>query len=203
VEAFYLVGDKATDLRADRTLVRFRDLSELIDHRPWRLERGAHDPIVDFVLISHSLRLIYCEVFTKSTPREEGFASISSQRPRNVFTLRLQVARTEQQLLEMGKRISELKERLGLRQQFIADSVGVTLRQYQYWQAGKHQPQPEHMQALAKVLETTTAYLLNGDPPTASVDAELRAQLDRIEQKLDLLLDRPPMNEFAARRNRA
>jgi hypothetical protein len=54
------------------------------------------------------------------------------------------------------------------------------------------------LQRLAETLGTTPAYLLNGDPPTASVDAELCAQLDRIEQKLDLLLRKDSRNVRSA-----
>lgn len=109
-------------------------------------------------------------------------------------TLRLQVARDEQQRREMGQRIKEMRAARNLRQQHIADAVGVTLRQYQNWQAGENIPDSEHLAKLAEVLEVTQEWLLRGDTPDPfarsqqDVDARLEQLSEQVSELHDLLL---------------
>jgi transcriptional regulator with XRE-family HTH domain len=126
---------------------------------------------------------------TKSTLRERSFVSGTSQFERIASTFRLQVARDEQQRREMGQRIKEMRAARNLKQQTIADTVGVSLRQYQNWQAGENTPDPDHLDKLAEILKVTPEWLLRGDTPdpfTASRGSS-NEQLDRIETILEAL----------------
>lgn len=91
------------------------------------------------------------------------------------------MARDEVALLEMAARIKELRESHGYKQQFVADKVGVELRTYQFWQQGKHAPEQDALEKLAKLFGVTPKYILRGDTP----DLSSRDQLDRIEQRLE------------------
>jgi len=87
----------------------------------------------------------------------------------------------------MGARIKELRASRGLKQQFIADHCGVTLRTFQMWQAGDTEPRQEQLEKLADILETTPRFILRGETPDLSLEGR-GSQLDRIEQKLDTIL---------------
>ena len=75
------------------------------------------------------------------------------------------MAKDEQQRREMGARIKELREARGLTQQHIADAVGVTLRQYQFWQAGDNIPGQAHLEKLAAIFDVTPTHILRGTTP--------------------------------------
>lgn len=62
----------------------------------------------------------------------------------------------------MGSRIKDLREGKRLRQQAVADAVGVTLRAYQAWEAGDTGIKWENAESLAGVLDTTASYILHG-----------------------------------------
>lgn len=94
------------------------------------------------------------------------------------------MARDETELLEMGARITELRAAHGFKQQWIADQIGVSLRAYQFWQAGASPPEQESLEKLAKLFGVTPKYILKGETP----DLHDETQLDRIETKLDRLL---------------
>jgi transcriptional regulator with XRE-family HTH domain len=96
-------------------------------------------------------------------------------------------------LREIAARIRDLRERSPLRQQDVADRVGVELRTYQKWeQKGTGW---ENLEKLAEVYGTTAEAIWKGETPdltatfNGSVPRELQAQLDRIEAKLDQLLN--------------
>jgi transcriptional regulator with XRE-family HTH domain len=93
------------------------------------------------------------------------------------------MARDKAELLAMGARIKELRELHGLKQQYIADKVGVELRTYQFWQAGKSPPEQENLEKLAELFGVTPKYILKGDTPEPLAD-DATARLDAIEQRL-------------------
>lgn len=90
----------------------------------------------------------------------------------------------EKQKREMGARICELRETLGLRQEQIADYCDVSVRAYQFWQAGDVVPDPEHLQKLAEIFQTTTKFILRGETPDT-----LKTLNDDRKGKLDLLAE--------------
>lgn len=96
------------------------------------------------------------------------------------------MARDETELLEMGARIKELREAHGFKQQWIADQIGVTLRTYQFWQAGASPPEQENLEKLALLFGVTPKYILKGETPTPVHDRG--PQLDRIENLLNTLM---------------
>jgi transcriptional regulator with XRE-family HTH domain len=121
----------------------------------------------------------------KSTPRETSFAPGTSRNREDSVTLRLVVARDEVQLLEMGQRIAELRESNGYKQQWIADKVGVTLRTYQFWQAGKFPPEQENLEKLAKLFNVTPRFILKGETPAPFVNGADRSEILELLRRLD------------------
>lgn len=93
------------------------------------------------------------------------------------------MARDQAQLLEMGERIRQLREAHGYKQQWIADQVGVTLRSYQFWQAGKSPPEQENLEKLAKLFGVKPKYILQGDTP----DLASNGQDSTLTEILELL----------------
>lgn len=114
----------------------------------------------------------------------KNYAPGTSRGPRSVHTLALQMALARERQEEIGARIKELRDDRRLRQQAVADRVGVTLRAYQAWEGGDSGIAWENLEALAKVFNVSEDYILSG--PAESVPESDR--LDRIERKLDLLL---------------
>lgn len=98
--------------------------------------------------------------------------------------------RDERELLEMGERIRELRVQHGYKQQWIADKVGVTLRTYQFWQAGKSPPEQENLEKLAKLFGVSPKYILRGetpDPVTNGHATDLSARVDEIAKQVNEL----------------
>lgn len=112
------------------------------------------------------------------------------------------MAREKTELLEMGERIRELRKLHGFKQQWIADQIGVQLRTYQFWQAGKSPPEQENLEKLAALFGVEPKYILNGETPELPMSRD--AQLTRIEEKVDqlcglLLGDGEPVADVAVR----
>jgi transcriptional regulator with XRE-family HTH domain len=95
------------------------------------------------------------------------------------------MAKDEVELLEMGARIKELRESHGFKQQWIADQIGVELRTYQFWQAGKSRPEQQHLEKLAALFHVTPKYLLRGETP--ELLAARTDQLTRMEDQISRL----------------
>jgi transcriptional regulator with XRE-family HTH domain len=118
--------------------------------------------------------------------------------------LRLQVARDEKERREMGQRIKEMRAARNLKQQVIADKVGVTLRQYQNWQAGENTPESDHLDKLAEVLDVTPEWLLRGATPDpfSRSQQDAAALLEQIAEQVNelhaLLLGDGPDEEVVA-----
>lgn len=79
-----------------------------------------------------------------------------------------------------------------MRQQTVADRVGVTLRAYQAWEAGDAGIKWENLESLAQVLETKPDFILYGErdsqPDTPDVLGEID-RLARIERRVDDLAE--------------
>ncbi len=59
-----------------------------------------------------------------------------------------------------GKRLREMRMKRGYTQQFMADTLGVSLRVYQNYEQGTRRPTFETLVGISKLLRVTTDYLL-------------------------------------------
>lgn len=127
---------------------------------------------------------------TKVKPTKDNFAEFAAQMARNPDTL---AAFTEamadaQRKRDIGGRIAEERERRRLTQPQVIERAGFgssanALRKYQYWEAGKHLPGHEEIEAVAEVLGVSYDYLVTGgeqSPPAK----DILARLDNIESQL-------------------
>jgi transcriptional regulator with XRE-family HTH domain len=102
----------------------------------------------------------------------------------------------------VGEALLALRRSRRWSQEDAAHAVGVSVSTWGDWERGKHDPYETNWRRIEQTFEVD-ATEIRGEPPTASVNVELRAQLDRIEQKLDQLLgDGAPVGNLAARRKR-
>lgn len=89
---------------------------------------------------------------------------------------------------DVGRRIRQAREtnRPELSQEAAAHEVGVSVKQYGRWERGESSPRHDKWERLADVLGVPVNDI-RGEPP-AVAEHELRIQLNRIEEKLDLIL---------------
>ncbi|MCR5233319.1 MAG: helix-turn-helix domain-containing protein [Lachnospiraceae bacterium] len=66
-------------------------------------------------------------------------------------------------LLEMGKRITERRKKLGLTQEALAELSDLTPQFVSYAESGKRAMRPENLMRIALALNVSTDYLLTGD----------------------------------------
>ena len=104
--------------------------------------------------------------------------------------------------MTIGDRIKELRTKKQLTQSDLAGMVGLTYVQIGRYETYKSTPSSDILQKLAKVLDTTTDYLMNGsnnDVVAAQLmDRDLLTQYKRIEQldKDDKYLIKRFINSF-------
>lgn len=98
---------------------------------------------------------------------------------------------------EIGDRIRLARERAGLRQQDLADLIGMSTRQVQNYEAGESK-QYAKLRSIAVATGVTVEWLLgtasedDSDPETSVRDLEeLKAAIARIEEMLHARLDPP------------
>lgn len=129
--------------------------------------------------------------------------SMASQAPARRMTTTRDVERlrfawmARAHVQRIGERIRQRRDELGLTQRELARAMpGATDSQrVSTWERGIHKPHPDHLEALAKVLDVDVAYFY-GDTPApgtadlmgALVQQEKGDQLDRLEKKVDALL---------------
>ncbi len=66
-------------------------------------------------------------------------------------------------LTKMGNRITEKRKKMGLTQESLAESSGLTTQFVSYAESGKRAMRPENLMKLASALNVSTDYLLTGD----------------------------------------
>lgn len=66
-------------------------------------------------------------------------------------------------LIEIGKRITERRKKLGMTQETLAEKGDLTPQFVSYAESGKRAMRPENVTKLAKALEVSADYLLTGD----------------------------------------
>ena len=69
----------------------------------------------------------------------------------------------EQYLKEVGKRIMELRKKLGLTQAELAEMSDLTAQFVSYAESGKRAMRPENLMKIAAALGVSTDYILTGD----------------------------------------
>jgi putative transcriptional regulator len=86
---------------------------------------------------------------------------------------------------EVGRRIAQLRDRLGMTQEDLAERLGVTRAKVSHWERGGHAPSLAQLIDLGKVLKTRLDRLLVGDLPEPPREPGLsRAQLERLARHL-------------------
>ena len=81
-------------------------------------------------------------------------------------------------LLEIGKRITERRKKLGMTQEMLAERGDLTPQFVSYAESGKRAMRPENVIKLAKALEVSADYLLTGD----IVDKDLLILSDKMRK---------------------
>lgn len=66
-------------------------------------------------------------------------------------------------LIEIGKRITERRKKLGMTQETLAEKGDLTPQFVSYAESGKRAMRPENVIKMAKALEVSADYLLTGD----------------------------------------
>lgn len=94
------------------------------------------------------------------------------------------MADRDEKAVQIGQRIVLARQELGgMKQEELAELVGVSQRSMQAYESGEVIPYRK-MRDLERVLQRPMAWLLHGDRAVESRDE----QLDRIERKLDAIL---------------
>jgi transcriptional regulator with XRE-family HTH domain len=93
--------------------------------------------------------------------------------------------RRQEEARRIGARIAELRQRARLTQEAAAERAKVAHRTYQTWEAGDATPRWRNYERLAEMFDVRVEEILGA----GSSDADTR-QLNRIEAKVDALLDR-------------
>jgi transcriptional regulator with XRE-family HTH domain len=85
---------------------------------------------------------------------------------------------------EIGARIKDARERAGLRQEDLADLIGMSTRQVQNYEAGMSK-QYSKLKGIAEATGATVEWLLHGDEDGASPRGagELAARLGSLEER--------------------
>lgn len=81
-------------------------------------------------------------------------------------------------LLEIGKRITERRKKLGMTQEMLAEKGDLTPQFVSYAESGKRAMRPENVIKLAKALEVSADYLLTGE----IVDKDLLILSDKMRK---------------------
>lgn len=81
-------------------------------------------------------------------------------------------------LLEIGKRITERRKKLGMTQEMLAEKGDLTPQFVSYAESGKRAMRPENVIKLAKALEVSADYLLTGN----IVDKDLLILSDKMRK---------------------
>lgn len=98
----------------------------------------------------------------------------------------------------VAQKLASLRERNGLTQEQAAAKVGVTMRQWQRWEAGQSVPYPRNLDGIASKFGITVGEFFDEDnagPPPDDGDTRvmlrgLYAEIARLNEKIDTLMRR-------------
>jgi len=84
-------------------------------------------------------------------------------------------------IMDVGKRIKELRKEQQLTQQQLAEKVGITYVQIGRYETGKSNASADVLQKVAGALGTTTDFLMSGGNAEQLTDKELLQQFKEVE----------------------
>lgn len=99
----------------------------------------------------------------------------------------------------VSARLSRLRGQMVLTQEQAASRAGVTLRQWQRWEAGVSEPRASNLTRLSEEFQVPLSELVGQKPPAPEQMDALEERLDRIERHLEIIArlmgeDRPGTN---------
>lgn len=98
--------------------------------------------------------------------------------PKRVSVLAEMALRRE----KIAQRLGELRESNALTQEQAAAKVGVTLRQWQRWEAGESVPYPRNMDVVASKFGLSVSEFFDDEPLGGTRTALLEARVEELEQ---------------------
>ncbi|QDY85898.1 helix-turn-helix transcriptional regulator [Paenibacillus polymyxa] len=110
--------------------------------------------------------------------------------------------------MNYGTRIAELREHKGLKQEELAQSLGITRAALSHYEKNRRKPDFETLTKLADIFEVTIDYLVGRtSQPTAILDSGVREFVDQLElsdedilQRFNLTIDGRTLTEEEAKR---
>lgn len=87
----------------------------------------------------------------------------------------------------IAERLAELRGLRGFSQEQAAGFVGITVRQWQRWEAGESVPYPRNLDTIASRFGISVAEFFDGDGAAAVGVAVLAERMDALEARLDAL----------------
>ncbi|MDP1509782.1 helix-turn-helix transcriptional regulator [Paenibacillus sp. CMAA1739] len=110
--------------------------------------------------------------------------------------------------MNYGTRIAELRELKGLKQEELAQSLGITRAALSHYEKNRRKPDFETLTKLADIFEVTIDYLVGRtSQPTAILDSDVREFVDQLElsdedilQRFNLTIDGRTLTEEEAKR---
>ena len=83
-------------------------------------------------------------------------------------------------LMEIGKRITELRKRLGWTQEELAERADLTPQFISYAESGKRAMRPENLLKLSSALKVSADYLLTGEIVDKDILSKEKSSFDFI-----------------------
>ncbi|MDY7992035.1 helix-turn-helix domain-containing protein [Paenibacillus sp. SEL1] len=110
--------------------------------------------------------------------------------------------------MNYGTRIAELREHKGLKQEELAQSLGITRAALSHYEKNRRKPDFEILTKLADIFGVTIDYLVGRTShPAAILDSEVREFVDQLElsdedilQRFNLTIDGRTLSEEEAKR---
>ena len=90
--------------------------------------------------------------------------------------------------MEFSQKLAGLRRRRGLRQEQLADVLGVTRQSVSKWEGGTAMPELAKLVALSELFDVSVDYLVKDyleEPETPGTDGEAQTQTERLERKVD------------------
>ena len=90
-------------------------------------------------------------------------------------------------VMNIGKRILELRKKMKLTQQALAEKMFVTDKTISSWEANRTEPSLEDIVKLSNILDCSASYLIYGDIKRNDIETEIKIKLSKEEfLKLEL-----------------
>lgn len=86
---------------------------------------------------------------------------------------------------DLARRLDAAAAQSGLTNEAIAESVGTTPGNVSHWRLGRHAPDWEQIQRLARLFGASDFELLTGRPEPANLEAKFRGSLETLRQGVE------------------